>query len=92
MGFWKNFWEMLGPDTNGESGSGENKYKYIADEKTAKALEESDERIGKIENRVLARPDTFRGAMKAQADARRKAIAEIEKKDNHKVLDKGREE
>ena len=29
MGFWKNFWEMLGPDTNGESGSGENKYKYI---------------------------------------------------------------
>lgn len=92
MGFWKNFWEMLGPDTNGESGSGENKYKYIADEKTAKALEESDERIGKIENRVLARPDTFRVAMKAQADARRKAIAEIEKKDNHKVLDKGREE
>ena len=45
MGFWKNFWEMLGPDTNGESGSGENKYKYIADEKTAKALEESDERV-----------------------------------------------
>ena len=70
MGFWKNFWEMLGPDTNGESGSGENKYKYIADEKTAKALEESDERIGKIENRVLARPDTFRVAMKAQKTRR----------------------
>ena len=93
MGFWKNFWEMLGPDTNGESGSGENKYKYIADEKTAKALEESDERVKIIEEKVSsARPDTFRGAMKAQADARIKAIAEIEKKDNHKVLDKGREE
>ena len=93
MGFWKNFWEMLGPDTNGESGSGENKYKYIADEKTAKALEESDERVKIIEEKVsLARQDTFRGEMKAQEDARRKAIAEIEKKDNHKVLDKGREE
>jgi hypothetical protein len=74
MGFWKNFWEMLGPDTNGESGSGENKYKYIADEKTAKALEESDERIGKIENRVLARPDTFRVAMKAQKTRRQLAV------------------
>ena len=64
MGFWKNFWEMLGPDTNGESGSGENKYKYIADEKTAKALEESDERVKIIEEKVSsARPDTFRGAM-----------------------------
>ena len=74
MGFWKNFWEMFGPDTNGESGSGENKYKYIADEKTAKALEESDERIGQIENRVLARPDTFRVAMKAQKTRRQLAV------------------
>ena len=56
-------------------------------------IEESDERVKIIEEKVSsARPDTFRGAMKAQADARRKAIAEIEKKDNHKVLDKVREE
>lgn len=69
----------------------ENKYAN-AEPAMAAELQASDERIGKIENRVLARPDTFRVAMKAQADARRKAIAEIEKKDNHKVLDKGREE
>lgn len=87
MGFWKNFWEMLDTDID----ETENKYAN-AEPAMAAELQASDERIGKIENRVLARPDTFRGAMKAQADARRKAIAEIEKKDNHKVLDKGREE
>ncbi len=87
MGFWKNFWEMLDTDID----ETENKYAN-AEPAMAAELQASDERIGKIENRVLARPDTFRVAMKAQADARRKAIAEIEKKDNHKVLDKGREE
>ena len=86
MGFWKNFWEMLDTDID----ETENKYAN-AEPAMAAELQASDERIGKIENRVLARPDTFRVAMKAQADARRKAIAEIEKKDNHKVLDKGRE-
>ncbi len=55
MGFWKNFWEMLGPDTNGESGSGENKYKYIADEKTAKALEESDESTSRCKKKGYSR-------------------------------------
>ena len=66
---------MLGPDTNGESGSGENKYKYIADEKTAKALEESDERVKIIEEKVSsARPDTFRVAMKAQKTRRQLAV------------------
>lgn len=84
MGFWKNFWEMLDTDID----ETENKYAN-AEPAMAAELQASDERIGKIENRVLARPDTFRVAMKAQADARRKAIAEIEK---NKVLDKGREE
>lgn len=46
---------MLGPDTNGESGSGENKYKYIADEKTAKALEKSDESTSRCKKKGYSR-------------------------------------
>ena len=51
----------------------ENKYAN-AEPAMAEELQASDERIGKIENRVLARPDTFRVAMKAQKTRRQLAV------------------
>ena len=69
MGFWKNFWEMLDTDID----ETENKYANAEPAMTAE-LQASDERIGKIENRVLARPDTFRVAMKAQKTRRQLAV------------------
>ena len=69
MGFWKNFWEMLDTDID----ETENKYAN-AEPAMAAELQASDERIGKIENRVVARPDTFRVAMKAQKTRRQLAV------------------